>query len=106
MFNRVLDYFDHLYSPVALAENRQPPMGLNAFVLYFIGQFKAAFAIRIGLVAVGSVADALMPVFVGMVVGMLATTNPGEIFDQHTGTLLWMVFVVVLLRPLTFLLAQ
>lgn len=104
MFNRVIDFFDNLYSPIALAKNRQPPLGLRPFVSYFIGQFKAAFAIRIGLVAIGSVADALMPVFVGMIVGMLATTNPGEIFDQHGQTLLWMVVVVVLVRPLTFLL--
>ncbi|MCR6634015.1 ABC transporter ATP-binding protein [Devosia sp.] len=104
MFNRVIDFFDNLYSPVALAKNRQPPMGLTPFVRYFVAQFKGAFAIRIGLVAIGSVADALMPVFVGMVVGMLATTNPGEIFDQHTQTFLWMVFVVVIVRPLTFVL--
>lgn len=104
MFNRVIAYFDNLYSPVALAKNRQPPMGLNAFVGYFVGQFKAAFAIRIGLVAIGSLADALMPVFVGMVVGMLATTNPGDIFELHTQTFLWMIFVVVIVRPLTFLL--
>jgi ATP-binding cassette subfamily B multidrug efflux pump len=103
MFNRVVTFFDNLYSPVALAENRQPPMGLNAFVGYFVAQFRAAFVLRIILVAIGSVADALMPVFVGLVVGMLATTNPGEIFDLHSQTLLWMVFVVVLVRPLTFL---
>jgi ATP-binding cassette subfamily B multidrug efflux pump len=104
MFNRVIDYFDHLYSPTALAENRQPPMGLRPFVSYFIGQFRIAFAIRIVLVAIGSIADALMPVFVGLVVGMLATTNPGEIFDLHSQTFLWMIVVVVLVRPLTFLL--
>ena len=104
MFNRVITYFDHLYSPTALAENRQPPMGLNAFLKYFIGQFRAAFAIRMVLVAIGSVADAMMPIFVGLVVGMLATTNPGEIFDVHGQTLLWMIAVVVLVRPLTFML--
>ena len=54
MFNRVVTYFDNLYSPVALAENRQPPMGLKAFVGYFVGQFRAAFALRIILVAIGS----------------------------------------------------
>jgi len=102
MFNRVVDFFDTLYSPVALAENRQPPMGLRPFVSYFIGQFRAAFAIRIGLVAIGSVADALMPVFVGLVVGMLATTAPGEIFTRHGQTLLWMIFVVALVRPMAF----
>jgi ATP-binding cassette subfamily B multidrug efflux pump len=104
MFNRVISYFDHLYSPTALAENRQPPMGLTPFVRYFIGQFRAAFVIRIVLVAIGSVADALMPVFVGLVVGMLATTNPGDIFTTHGQTFLWMIVVVVLVRPLTFLL--
>ncbi|KRB01340.1 hypothetical protein ASD83_07485 [Devosia sp. Root685] len=102
MFNRVIDFFDNLYSPIALAKNRQPPMGLTPFVRYFVAQLKGAFAIRIGLVAIGSIADALMPVFVGMVVGMLATTNPGEIFDLHGQTFLWMIFVVVLVRPLTF----
>ncbi|KKB86638.1 multidrug ABC transporter ATP-binding protein [Devosia limi DSM 17137] len=99
-----MTYFDHLYSPTALAENRQPPMGLNAFLKYFIGQFRAAFAIRMVLVAIGSVADAMMPIFVGLVVGMLASTNPGEIFDVHGQTLLWMIAVVVVVRPLTFML--
>ena len=47
MFNRVIDFFDHLYSPTALAKVRQPPMGLRPFVSYFIGQFRAAFIIRI-----------------------------------------------------------
>jgi ATP-binding cassette subfamily B multidrug efflux pump len=103
MFNRVITFFDHLYSPTALATNRQPPMGLRPFVSYFIGQFRMAFAIRIALVSIGSIADALMPVFVGLVVGMLATTNPGEIFDQHGQTFLWMIVVIVLVRPLTFM---
>jgi ATP-binding cassette, subfamily B, multidrug efflux pump len=104
MFNRVITFFDHIYSPTALAENRQPPMGLTPFVKYFIGQFKAVFYVRLGLVAIGSVADALMPVFVGLVVGMLATTAPGEIFNVHGHTLLWMIVVVVLVRPTTFML--
>ena len=104
MFNRVIDYFDHLYSPTALAKDRQPPMGLRPFVSYFIGQFRAAFILRIVLVSIGSIADALMPVFVGLVVGMLATTNPGDMFTEHTQTFFWMIAVVVLVRPLTFLL--
>jgi ATP-binding cassette subfamily B multidrug efflux pump len=104
MFNRVIDYFDHLYSPTALAEDRQPPMGLRPFVSYFIGQFRAAFIIRIILVSIGSIADALMPVFVGLVVGMLATTNPGDMFTEHGQTFLWMIAVIVLVRPLTFML--
>jgi ATP-binding cassette, subfamily B, multidrug efflux pump len=104
MFNRVIHFFDTLYSPTALAQNRQPPMGFRPFVGYFVSQFRGAFILRFVLVAIGSIADALMPVFVGLVVGMLATTPPGQIFDLHGQTLLWMIFVVVLVRPTTFLL--
>jgi len=104
MFNRLIAWFDDRYSPVALAANRQPPMGLWKFVFYFIRQFRTAFTIRIVLVAIGSVADATLPIFVGVIVGLLATTPPGEIFTQHGQQLLLMIVVVAVVRPLTFIL--
>jgi ATP-binding cassette subfamily B multidrug efflux pump len=103
MFNRIISWFDARYSPVALASDPQPPMGLRNFLFYFIGQFRAAFLIRMGLVALGSVADAMMPIFVGILVGLLATTPPGEMFSANWRTLLIMVAVVVIVRPVTFL---
>jgi ATP-binding cassette subfamily B multidrug efflux pump len=102
MLNSLIDWFDARYSPVALAKDRQPPMGLQKFVFYFIAQFRAAFLIRLGLVAIGSVADAMLPIFVGLVVGFLATTKPGNMFADHWQTLLVMVGVIALIRPLTF----
>jgi ATP-binding cassette subfamily B multidrug efflux pump len=102
MFNRLIAYFDGLYHPIALAKNPQPPMGLWRFVFYFIGQFRTAFLIRMALVACGSIADAMLPIFVGLVVGMLATTPPGQMFTVNGTTLLWMASVVVLFRPLIF----
>jgi len=56
------------------------------------------------LVAIGSVADAMMPIFVGMLVGMLSMTPPGQMFAQHWQTLLWMVVVLAGIRPVTFVL--
>jgi len=104
MLNRVIDWFNARYSPVALAKDTQPPKGVTRFTFYFIKQFKAAFALRMVLVAVGSVADAMMPIFVGLVVGMLATTPPGQIFELHWQTFAWMILVIAVIRPLTFLL--
>ena len=104
MFNRLISWFDARYSPVALAADRQPPMGLWKFVFYFVGQFRAAFLIRLFLVAIGAIADAMMPIFVGLVVGFLATTNPGDMFTENWRTLLVMVTVIALVRPLTFML--
>jgi len=104
MLDRVVSFFDHLYSPTALARNRQPPMGLKRFLVYFLDQFRTAFVLRFVLVAIGSVADAMMPIFVGMIVGMLADTPPGEIFSAHWPAFLMMIAVVVVVRPTAFLL--
>jgi ATP-binding cassette, subfamily B, multidrug efflux pump len=103
MLNRVIAWFDARYSPVALAKDTQPPMGVTKFTFYFIKQFRAAFLLRMVLVAIGSTADAMMPIFVGAVVGMLATTPPGQMFELHWQTFLWMILVIAVIRPLTFL---
>jgi ATP-binding cassette subfamily B multidrug efflux pump len=102
MFNSLIAWFDARYSPVGLAGNPHPPLGLRKFVLYFVDQFRTAFLIRLVLVAIGSIADAMMPIFVGLVVGFLATTKPGEMFTTHWQTLLAMVAVVAIIRPLAF----
>jgi len=104
MLNRVISWFDARYSPVAFAKNRQPPMGLGRFVAYFVGQFRGGYALRLGLVAIGSTADALMPIFVGLIVGFLSNTPPGDMFTAHWPTLLFMVAVIVVVRPMTFIL--
>ncbi len=98
---RITARFDALYSPTALAADRQPPMGTRAFFGYFIRQFRGALVARLVLVGLGSVADAMLPVFVGWVVGMLSTTPPGALFTEHWRTLLFML-AVILFRPVTF----
>jgi ATP-binding cassette subfamily B multidrug efflux pump len=104
MLNRVIAWFDARYSPVALAKDTEPPKGVAAFTFYFVKQFRGAFLLRMILVAIGSVADAMMPIFVGLVVGMLATTPPGQMFELHWQTFVWMIAVVAVIRPATFLL--
>jgi ATP-binding cassette subfamily B multidrug efflux pump len=106
MLNRVITWFDARYSPVALAADTTPPTGVNKFMFYFIKQFRVALGLRMVLVAIGSVADAMMPIFVGLVVGMLATTPQGEMFSLHWPTFLVMVGVLLGVRPITFVLDQ
>ncbi len=104
MFDSLMAWFEARYSPVALAGDRQPPMGLRRFVFYFVRQFRTAFLIRLLLVAIGSVADAMLPIFVGIIVGMVADTSPGQLFADNWPTLLAMIAVVAIVRPVTFLL--
>ena len=42
MFDSLIAWFDARYSPVALATDTRPPMGLRAFVLYFVRQFRSS----------------------------------------------------------------
>ena len=46
----------------------------------------------------------MMPVFVGIIVGLLATTNRGELFAQQWPLLLLMFLTVAVARPITFVL--
>ncbi|PLP56023.1 multidrug ABC transporter ATP-binding protein [Mesorhizobium loti] len=103
MFAKVFDWFETRYSPVALAEDRQPPMGLWNFFRYFIMQFRAGFALRMLFVAAGAIVDAMLPIFVGIIVGMLASSDPRSFFTEH-GTMLVVMACVVFLRPLTIIL--
>jgi ATP-binding cassette subfamily B multidrug efflux pump len=104
MFNAIISWFDARYSPVALAKDRQPPRSLAKFIVYFVRQFRTAYLIRMALVAIGSVADAMLPIFVGLVVGFLSGTAPGNMFTDHWQTLVAMVVVVAVIRPVTFIL--
>ena len=101
MLDRIVHHFDTLYSPTALAADRQPPMGTRAFFTYFLRQFRGVLWARLALVGLGSVIDASFPVFVGWIVGMLATTAPGDLWSVHKGALLLMA-AVVLIRPVVF----
>ena len=99
MFDRIFAWFESRYSPVALADDRQPPMGLWKFYRYFIRQFRAAYFLRMIIVAVAAVADAMLPIFVGLIVGMISSAKPGDFFAAHATVLVTMAFVV-LVRPL------
>ena len=57
MLDRITATFDDLYSPTALAADRQPPAPTRAFFAYFLRQFRGALIARFALVAGGSVAD-------------------------------------------------
>ncbi|RAZ88990.1 multidrug ABC transporter ATP-binding protein [Mesorhizobium hawassense] len=100
MFDRIFTWFESRYSPVALADDRQPPMGLWRFYWYFISQFRAAYRLRMVIVAVAAISDAMLPIFVGLIVGALTDAKPGDFFAARGPLLALMVFVV-LLRPLS-----
>ena len=104
MFNAIINWFDQHYSPVTLASDPQPPRGTSAFIIYFVRQFRAAFVVRMVTVALSAFTDAMLPVFVGVVVGLVATTSRGAMFSQNWPILLLMLGTVAIARPVVFIL--
>src|SRR5438067_2992229 len=102
MINAIIDWFDQHYSPVGVASDPRPPAGTRNFVVYFVRQFRNALAVRMLTVAVSAFVDAMLPVFVGLVVGLLATTPSGEMFSRNWAILLLMLLTVAIVRPVVF----
>ena len=99
--DRLFRRFESLYPPTVLAADPEPPAGTARFFRYFLRQFRGAFVARFVIVALGSVADAMLPIFVGWIVGMLASAERGTLFTAHGPELAFMA-AVVLIRPVLF----
>ena len=89
-----------LGQPVPLAP---PPAGLLGFYWYFIRQAKALFGLLFLAGLAVALLDALIPVFIGRVVGLLSQHSPGSLLAEAWPQLLGMAAVLLLCRPLALL---
>ncbi|WP_419900577.1 ABC transporter ATP-binding protein [Roseomonas sp. USHLN139] len=76
-----------------------PPAGLLAFYWYFIRQARLLFVLLFLAGLLVALLDALIPVFIGRVVGLLSAHAPGNLFAEAGGSLLGMAAVLLLGRP-------
>ena len=102
MFNAIIDWFDGHYSPVAIDGNPQPPAGTWNFVVYFVRQFKISLAVRMVTVALSALADAMLPIFVGLDRRHARDHPARRALSTRIGDRSALMLAVVLLRPLRF----
>ncbi|MFC7610204.1 ABC transporter ATP-binding protein [Teichococcus aestuarii] len=89
-----------LGSPVPEAP---PPDGLWGFYWYFIRQARALFGLLFVAGLCVALLDALIPVFIGRVVGLLSAQAPGTLLAERWPELLGMAAVLLLARPASIL---
>ncbi|WP_149536578.1 ABC transporter ATP-binding protein [Siccirubricoccus phaeus] len=77
-----------------------PPSGLLAFYWYFIRQAKALFLLLFLCGLLVAVLDALIPIFIGQLVGLLSTHGPDRLLAEAWPQLLGMATVLLVGRPL------
>ncbi|MFP6848171.1 MAG: ABC transporter ATP-binding protein [Pseudomonas sp.] len=94
--------FESLIDSFKASPDVEPPAGMLAFYIHYLRQ---VWPLMIAVLVVGFVA-ALIEValfsFLGQLIDMTQNTPSGEFFQQHQYTLLWMLLVALIIRPLVF----
>ena len=92
-------YFEQLIDATRLAEDRRPPARLAAFYWYFVRQIKGVLGAALAVGFALAVLDVLIPVFLGMVVDAMASTEPERLWAEHWPLFTAMALVILVLRP-------
>ena len=103
MFDKIFAWFEKHYSPTHIEADPHPPMGLANFYWYFLRQFRTPIIIKILIVAIGAGIDAMIPIFLGTIVDLVAGNEPGTLFKDHSSLLIAMG-ITLALRPSIFVL--
>ncbi|MFO1023582.1 MAG: ABC transporter ATP-binding protein [Acetobacteraceae bacterium] len=99
----MLRRFERLLDATAGQPAPPPTDGLVRFYWHFIRQVRAltvALFVCGGLIAV---LDTLIPTFIGRIIGLVSSATPDTLFRDHSGTLLGMAAVMLLVRPASFM---
>lgn len=100
MFN----FFERLANIRATPPEGHPPVGLLGFYRYFLAEHKrlffALFAVGLGV----ALADAMMPVFIGQLVSLVAAPDRAAALEQAWPKIALMLAVILIARPVVVLL--
>ncbi|QND47781.1 ABC transporter ATP-binding protein [Rhizobium lusitanum] len=102
LIRSVYRLFETWIDPYDRSGDLQPPRSLWAFIWYYVGQAKGPFLAMAALGGAVAMLEAALFWFVGHLVDILDKVKPGEgwtgLLAGHGGTLLGMVFVVLVVR--------
>jgi ATP-binding cassette subfamily B multidrug efflux pump len=100
---RLFDSFKKLVDIDAPVPATQPPPDLLGFYRHFLREHKGLF-VRLFLVGLGvALADAMVPVFMGRLVTLVAATDRSAAFATEWPWLIGLLGIIVVLRPLLLL---
>src|SRR5499433_507305 len=101
---RLFRYFETLLEPTALPPQGPPPAGLGAFYWHYARQARGLVVALFVTGFVVALIDTTIPVFVGRVITLVSSHEPGSLMHDSWPPLLGMAFVLLIARPLAMLL--
>ena len=100
---RIFHFFEHLLEPTDLPTGTEPPPGLMAFYWHYARQAKGLVALLFLAGSIVAVLDATIPVFIGRVVDLVASSDPAALLRDHGWQLAGMGAVLLIGRPCALL---
>src|SRR6266480_7864206 len=101
---RLFRFFESLLEPTAIPPEGTPPAGLVAFYWHYARQARGLVAALFVVGFIVALIDTTIPVFVGRVITLVSSLEPGSLLSDSWPPLLGMTFVVLVARPLAMLL--
>lgn len=96
----MLSFFETLVRPTEHITPGEPPKGLLRFYAFFLAQVKWYFVALLVVGLAQAAADAAIPIFIGRIVQLISHVNPADFFSNNWPALLWMIVIILVLRPL------
>jgi len=100
---RIFRFFEHLLEPTDLPTGAEPPSGLVAFYWHYARQARGLVVLLFLAGSIVAILDATIPVFIGHVVDLVASSDPRELLRDHGWQLLAMALVLLIGRPAALL---
>lgn len=98
--NTVFSYLENIVSPFKHHDGTPPPSDLSAFYWHFVRQIWKPLVWLMAFGFVVSIIEVALFDYLGRIIDYLNTTSPDQLLTEHGSELIWMLVVVVLLRPL------
>jgi len=94
--------FEQLIDIFRDAPSEAPPSGVWAFYIYYLRQVWPSFLALLVVGLIASLIEVAMFSFLRRIIDLAQGAPNARIFSEHSGELIWMLVVVLLLRPLFF----
>ena len=102
----MFSFFEKLIDPLADAPVLQPPKGTRDFFFHYLWPVRWLLLITVVMTSITSISELMLYVYMGRIVDWMNATQPDDFFAIHGSALLFMVFIVAIVRPGSMFIAR
>jgi len=99
----VYRFFEQLIDPMDAPKIDRPPLGTAAFFKHYLQPVWPVILLALILTGVATVAELMLYQFLGQLVDWMGSTAPDQFFATHAPSLLVMILITAVVRPIALL---